>query len=380
MNQLRPTIAALALSLCTFHTANAQFVVNDSLTVEELILDFFDSGILVELSNLTVNGQSPDIVNNQFALFDNGLTDGIEMNTGLVMATTTAEVFLDPTSLAFDFLTNPVVNDPDMMMLTGQNVNDCAIIEFDVQVDADALAFQYIFASSEYAGFTCTIFNDGFGFFISGPGIEGPYSNNAKNIATIPDSDTPVSINTVNGGSSTGSGSSAICEAANPNWQDDTIYFVNNANNANSGMMANGYTVTLEAYVEIEFGETYHMKLAVCDALDIALDSGVFFEEGSFEGRLLGPTNTNESTGAKMAVYPNPSHEILTIDPGCATCSGMIDVRIKDIHGRDFKSARIDARTKAQLSVQDIAPGLYLIELRDGENLLGVSKFVRSLN
>jgi hypothetical protein len=302
------------------------------------------------------------------------------MNTGLVMATTQALNFLDPANASFELLTNPVTGDPDMMMLTGQNVYDCAIIEFDVQVDADALAFQYLFASSEYAAFTCTGFNDGFGFFISGPGIEGPYSNNSKNIATIPDSETPVSINTVNSGTPTGSGTSAICEAANPNWQNDTIYFIDNINTINSSMMANGYTVTMEAYVEVEFGETYHMKLAVCDALDGALDSGVFFEEGSFEGRLLGPTNTDQALAAKMAIYPNPSNEILTIDPGCPNCSGMIDVRIKDIHGRDFKSARIDARTTAQLSVQDLAPGLYLIELRDGDKLLGVSKFVRSIN
>ena len=62
-------------------------------------------------------------------------------------------------------------------------MNDCAVIEFDVIVSADALAFNYVFASSEYAAYTCSNYNDAFGLFVSGPGISGPYENDAINIA-----------------------------------------------------------------------------------------------------------------------------------------------------------------------------------------------------
>ncbi|MCA1763116.1 MAG: choice-of-anchor L domain-containing protein, partial [Flavobacteriales bacterium] len=292
------------------NSLQGQFAVNDSLTVEELVYDFFDSGVLVEISNLTVNGQAPDSVNNQIVLFDNGLENGLDMDAGLSLATGYAKSYLIPNS-GFENLTNPVTNDPDMMAITGQNVNDCAIIEFDVLVDADALAFNYIFTSSEYTSFTCSQFNDAFGFFISGPGLQGQYTNNAINIATIPDSQIPVAINTLNGGEPSYPGNSSYCEDANPNWQNDTVYFVDNTDNVNSPFIANGYTVTLEAFVEVTFGESYHMKIGICDAADGALDSAVLLEAGSFEGRLL--SSTDDAKLPRLKTFPNPATDAIRI-------------------------------------------------------------------
>ena len=56
------------------------------------------------------------------------------------------------------------------------------------------------FGSSEYFEWENTQYNDVFGFFISGPGISGPYSsppgfpNGSINIATVPNSNPPLPI------------------------------------------------------------------------------------------------------------------------------------------------------------------------------------------
>jgi hypothetical protein len=319
------------------------------------------------------------VVNNQFALFGNGLTDGVEMESGLVMASGPASTFMGDAP-PFEALTNPITNDVDMMALSGQTVNDCAIIEFDVLVEADALAFSFLFGSMEYFGYTCSSFNDAFGLFISGPGIDGPYSNNSINIATIPDSDVPVAINTVNSGQASFIGNAVNCEAANPNWQQDTIYFIDNTANLNSNMMNTGYTVSIEAYVDVVFGETYHMKLGVCDADDTSLDSGVLLEAGSFEGRLAGPTSTSDADADSFVIFPNPSAEWLRIRAACKACTGPIDVQIKDLNGRQVDRFNADLALETEFSVSDLVPGMYIIEIRDGQELLKVSKFLRSAN
>ncbi|MFN2431119.1 MAG: choice-of-anchor L domain-containing protein, partial [Cryomorphaceae bacterium] len=328
-------------------------------------------------SNLTVNGQAPDSVNNQIVLFDNGLENGLDMDAGLSLATGYAKSYLIPNS-GFENLTNPVTNDPDMMAITGQNVNDCAIIEFDVLVDADALAFNYIFSSSEYTAFTCSQFNDAFGFFISGPGLQGQYANDAINIATIPDSEIPVAINTLNGGEASYTGNNSYCEDANPNWQNDTVYFVDNTDNVNSPFLANGYTETLEALVEVTFGESYHMKIGICDAADGALDSAVLLEAGSFEGRLL--SSTDDAKLPRLKTFPNPATDAIRIENPCGDC-GALQATVIDLNGRVVATHASTSTTSIELSLAGLAGGMYLLELRnDNQQVIGVSKFVKSEN
>ena len=175
------------------------------------------------------------------------------------------------------FLTNTVNGDADLFALSPSTAtfNDVAIIEFDITVYADTLSFFYSFASNEYTGFTCSNFNDQFGLLISGPGINGQFSNNSINLATIPNSQVPVSINTLNSGMASGGNNPEYCINANPNWIDDSIYFIPNDPPQDNFVM-NGLTVKLEAKTNVTFGETYHIKMVIGDAYDTAFDSGVF--------------------------------------------------------------------------------------------------------
>jgi gliding motility-associated-like protein len=268
------------LSVVFLQNMDAQVNVIDTFTVEELVNDFL-LGAGVTATNITFNGNPADQVYLATGLYQGGESSNVVgFEEGVLICT----------DGAFDLVVNGNGNnstgnfqdDPDLLAISGQSgMNNCAIIEFDFVVSSDSVRFNYVFASEEYPGFTCSGFNDAFGFFISGPGISGEFTDNAKNIALIPDTDIPVAINTVNSGVSS-SGNNQPCDDANPNWQEDSIYFIDNENEPSGEVQLAGMTVTLSAQEAVQCGEEYHIKLAIGNALDQSLDSGVFLEAGSF--------------------------------------------------------------------------------------------------
>ena len=56
------------------------------------------------------------------------------------------------------------------------SVNDVCILEFDFQPAGDFVSFNYVFGSNEYLAWVNSTYNDIFAFFLSGPGITGPYA------------------------------------------------------------------------------------------------------------------------------------------------------------------------------------------------------------
>jgi gliding motility-associated-like protein len=191
------------------------------------------------------------------------------------------------------------VSDPDLQaLLPSFNLHNSAVLEFDFVPQGDTIRFKYVFGSLEYPGFVCSNFNDVFGFFLSGPGINGPFTNNAENLAVVPGTTTPVAINTINdipGGN-----------ACNPACPCNSQYFVNNYTApVDTNVAFGGLTVALEAVAEVICGDTYHIKMAIADAGDGILDSGVFLEGGSFTSNLIevniatvnGDSTINEGCG-----------------------------------------------------------------------------------
>ena len=62
--------------------------------------------------------------------------------------------------------------EPDLELALNQinlfwPVNNVTVLEFDFVAEFETVSFNYVFGSSEYAGYTCTQFNDIFGFFLS---------------------------------------------------------------------------------------------------------------------------------------------------------------------------------------------------------------------
>jgi gliding motility-associated-like protein len=262
------------------YNVQGQVNVDVNMTVEQLVQEVLLGGG-VSVSNITFNGLPADQQYVQIGKFTGG-SELVEFPEALVMGTH----FVDSLVMGgviFDAIPDAVTNDPDLVQISGQQINDAAVLEFDFVPNGDSLEFRYVFASMEYQSYTCTQFNDAFGFFISGPGITGPFSDDAENIALIPGTDIPVAINTVNGGVPTGVGVAQNCEDANPNWVEDSQYFVENYDlQPEDDVQINGMTTTLTAFAEVQCGEQYHIKLAIGDASDGALDSAVFLEAGSF--------------------------------------------------------------------------------------------------
>ena len=92
--------------------------------------------------------------------------------------------------------------------------NNSAVLEFDFIPQGTTVSFQYVFGSEEYPEFSASQnVNDVLGF-ISGPGISGPFTNGAQNIALIPTTttgDSKVSIFNVNNGTT----NNGACKIAN---------------------------------------------------------------------------------------------------------------------------------------------------------------------
>lgn len=299
LRKILPALFFVSMMILSSSIYSQNIQIDTTMTPQELVEQvLLGSGVTV--SNITFNGQPADILNNQAAKYT-GPSNLISFNEGLLLKS--GHTFQVQESGFFGPGPSPnITQDSDLQALAGQSIHNAAILEFDFIPNGDSLQFRYVFASKEYPSFTCSNYNDVFGFFISGPGINGPFQNNAINIALIPDSDIPVGINTLNSGQASNPNNAPTCEAANPDWIEHSQYFISNSSEPAGDIQFPGLTVALTAFANVQCGEVYHIKLAIADAFDSALDSGVFLEAGSFTSSsaiqvlLDTPVGLNDST------------------------------------------------------------------------------------
>lgn len=275
--------------------ARAQIILNGSLTPAQCVQDILLGGGVVA-TNITFNGQPGTQLNPQIGGF-NGTLCNIGMAGGVILATGSINNATGPNNIGSASEgggTN--LGDPDVLAVSQtsnpniMDVNDAAILEFDFVPLGDSVKFDFIFASDEYLEFVNSV-NDAFGFFISGPGISGPFTNNAANIALIPGTNQPVTIDDVNA-------------TVNPQ------YYVVNGTGANPPYNMTGYyvqydgfTVTLTARAQVICGETYHIKIAVADASDTVYDSAVFLAAGSFSSNGVELSSQIDFGGQDSTLY-----------------------------------------------------------------------------
>ncbi|NRB61955.1 MAG: gliding motility-associated C-terminal domain-containing protein [Saprospiraceae bacterium] len=242
-------------------------------SVESLVQDIFVGGACKNIFNITYTGHEKGI-----GFFEGG-NDVMGIDRGIILATGPINSAEGPNSSGKEsgnFRTNN--GDQDLNLLTDAPIRDAVALEFDFVPLDSVVTFRYVFASEEYCEFVGKIFNDVFGFFVSGPGIEGAFTNQSDNVALIPGTSDYVSINTVN-------------HVAN------SSYYINNTNRTDSENCGiaydpdnpvrqqieyDGFTQVLTATLRLIPCETYHLRLVVADVSDPHYDSAVFLEAESF--------------------------------------------------------------------------------------------------
>ncbi|MFT3884976.1 MAG: choice-of-anchor L domain-containing protein [Flavobacteriales bacterium] len=328
-------------------TSSAQIVLNNSMVPNGLVQNvLIGTGIFP--SNITFNGRPGSMVGMSLdpgadiGRF-NGMNSVLGMN-GVYLCAGIGETHIPGPNDQLQVSSGGIVAggggvgsaaspDLDLSHLTkwenwrvsgGANIHNKAVLEFDFVPLKDMVSFRYVFSSEEYERWACSQYNDVFGWFISGPGIptniNGPYTNNAMNIAFIPGSLKPVSINTVNSGRLDASNANGPdftdlfgpCYDADPNWRANAQYYRYNGGQFSGGVQTeepyasnpyyiqhNGMTVVLTASAAVQCGETYHMKMGVANVSDAGYPSAVFLEKESFK-------STNRFS---MDVMPGPTVE-----------------------------------------------------------------------
>jgi|ETNmetMinimDraft_30_1059905.scaffolds.fasta_scaffold01482_2 gliding motility-associated-like protein len=249
----------------------------DSAAVIALIDTVFLDGVNpAQYSNITFTGDSHAV-----GYFNGGYIFGFKRPQGIIMSSGFSESLEGSNSCtAFASGNTTGGSDPDLAQVNGDIINDACVIEFDFMPTGDSARFVYIFGSEEYHEWVNTQWNDVFGFFLSGPGISGAYSNNGINIAEVPGTSLPVSISNVNcGRQQTG------C-APPPGGGSNCVYLYDNTDQSQGTFQQtalDAYTSPFIALNETQSCQWYHIKLAIGDVSDAAYDSGVFLEKGSFD-------------------------------------------------------------------------------------------------
>lgn len=192
----------------------------------------------------------------------------------------------------------PLKGDRDLNRICHGASWDAAVIEFDFIPFNNKISFSYVFGSDEYPEYVGSAYNDVFGFVVTGPKIT------RKNIALLPGTSNPVTINSVNA-------------TQNPDLFIDNDYFKKvklvkvqptldpDANSTDDSQSASSYkidkkklkkldkqlvstiqydgvTKVLEAWTYVVPFQKYHIKIAIGDVGDNTYDSGVLLQAGTF--------------------------------------------------------------------------------------------------
>ncbi|MCF8258828.1 MAG: choice-of-anchor L domain-containing protein, partial [Flavobacteriales bacterium] len=271
----RPLIL-LALLCASLMDARAQLVVQGGFTAQQLAEVIAGPGITV--SNATING-SPQA----YGTF-NGAGSNIGLTTGVILTSGPIGIAVGPNNTGSAGTGLGLPGNAMLQGLAGATTYDAIVLEFDFVPLSNVAEFRYVFGSEEYPEFVNSGYNDAFGFFISGPGIAGNY-----NMARIPGTATPVTIDNLNAGT-------------------NNQYYVNN--NGGQTVQYDAFTTVLTATANVQACQTYHIMMMIADAGDGIYDSGVFIEENSLISNVVQIEATTAT--ADSAAYEGCSSATVT--------------------------------------------------------------------
>ncbi|UYM16805.1 choice-of-anchor L domain-containing protein [Endozoicomonas euniceicola] len=180
--------------------------------------------------------------------------------------------------------------DADLRKIMGSDIRqyDLLVLNFDLKPQRDNITVDFQFGSDEYEKFVGSQYVDAYGFFISGEGINGEFTNGAVNIATLPNGDR-VSTNFVNHGDwgvfCKHEKNNENCKKINHNFFN-THYYQGNVQKVGKSETPRktdriklfGWTKKVRSRLPVESGKTYQVKIAIANGTDSKFDSSVFIE------------------------------------------------------------------------------------------------------
>ena len=242
----------------------------NTLTASEIAQSLLGGIGISSISNVTYTGSNVAAGN-----FGNGHENGIGIENGVILSTGNIADFVGPNDSDEETTSNGTSGDTDLNSLTGMPTYDATVLEFDFVPTEGNLNFQFIFASEEYNEYVNSGFNDAFGFYVDG-----------VNIALIPNTTEPISIDTVN-------------------LTSNSTYYINNdlsdlGTPTPFNTQYDGFTTVLTAKATVTSGNTHHMKVAIADTFDSIYDSAVFISAESFSSTNLATVTTGDATNVTL--------------------------------------------------------------------------------
>lgn len=271
------TVVVLSVMSLFTYTAKAQLVVAGGLTATDMANIIAGPGITV--SNATYVGAAT-----ASGSFD-GTATNLNLASGVLITSGDISIAIGPNTIGSAGVDNGLPGNSQLNGIAGATTYDASTLEFDFVPQSNNASFRYIFASEEYPEWVNTGYNDAFAFYISGPGITGQ-----QNIAVVPGTTLPVTIDNINGGSY-------------------SQYYVSNSG---TSVQYDAFTTVLTASAQVQACETYHLKLTLADGGDGIYDSGVFIEENSLISDVVHVTASTVT--ADSTAYEGCTQGIITFE------------------------------------------------------------------
>ena len=281
------TAFIIFINLLMFNLVYGQISVQSSagMTPQALVSSVL-VGNGVTVSNVKFNNTSAVLdatTGAQIGTFTNNIAGypALGFSSGLIITTGDISVAPGPNSASgssssvYNSMTCPELDN----LISGWGyTNYPAVLEFDFSTVGNAVAFRYVFASEEYPEYVGSSYNDVFGFFVT-----DNVTNATQNIALIPGTGLPVTINNVNISSY-------------------SQYYVT-VPDGSSAMEYDAHTTPFTAGMNVVPCRSYHMKIAISNVSDGAFDSAVFLEAQSFNATAISANVSYDNQNLPLIVY-----------------------------------------------------------------------------
>ena len=346
-------------------TSQAQIQVDTSFSAEGLVKQILvGNGVLV--GPVKYQGPKHALAHFKDPAFNVHLEEGILLTSG------NAYYVMGPNRVPDRGWASGTPGDPDLERLAAGSTHDAAILEFDFVTSSEYLSFNFSFGSEEYLEYVGSKYNDVFGFFIDGPGLDH------VNLAVLPKTGEPITVNNINHKKNRKYyHDNGFQNTSHPFiWDNRKKKPVRNkrygktAKNSPYEVQFDGFTQVLEARCMVVPNEVYHIKLAIADVSDYILDSGVFLEAGSFRSfgeKIVAMDNHFEPSSEKGIEDRDPEFNINYLSPRKASVA---------FTGQSTLPQELSVRERQWFNIQfdfnsfDISP-VYINRLEELSGIVG---------